>query len=180
MITANGEWRILEKEGYTTSHDGILPLYANLFSKQHSLTSRTGASHLSYLDTVRKTSLQTRPSLRLRLMYILSLSSSSRYAHFVHLHITRVQSDPCILSQLTTAKEPYSQEKIPIFIKAAEIASVHRPLRPVPELYPVLNPSFEFCWPLMQACWKTKQDERITSGDAHKWLCTRSPPTHLT
>jgi hypothetical protein len=61
---------------------------------------------------------------------------------------------------------------MPVFVLIARIVDDDLPLRPDPEKYPVLDSSYDFCWPIMQACWKAKKEDRITSGEAHSRLLT--------
>ncbi|TEB23935.1 kinase-like protein [Coprinellus micaceus] len=80
-----------------------------------------------------------------------------------------VYSFALVLLEIITGKVPYSQENmLPRKIPTAITESA---LRPTLAKYPVLDPSYEFCWPILEACWKGKKEDRITIQEAHDHLC---------
>ena len=84
-----------------------------------------------------------------------------------------------IKRKLITDKVPFKQEGKSLFILISQITDEENPLRPTAKNYPLLNVSHEFCWPIMQACWRHSPKERITSRDAYKRLCEGSPSPAL-
>lgn len=80
-------------------------------------------------------------------------------------------------SQLITGKHAYTQESMPVYAITGRIVDKVNPLRPVPEKYQLLDPAHEFCWELMQACWKANKEDRIGSREAHEWLCAGKRPS---
>ncbi|TEB26707.1 kinase-like protein [Coprinellus micaceus] len=76
-----------------------------------------------------------------------------------------------LLLELLTGKEAYTHDRVPPKLKCLSLISdMNNPLRPSPEDYPLLNQSYEFCWPIMQDCWKPAAKDRITSREAHERL----------
>jgi hypothetical protein len=81
--------------------------------------------------------------------------------------------------KLLTDKVPYKQEGKSLFVLISMITDEKDPLRPTPQKYPLLNGSHDFCWPIMQACWKHDPKGRITSREAYERLREGSPSPAL-
>ncbi|TEB23941.1 kinase-like protein [Coprinellus micaceus] len=90
-----------------------------------------------------------------------------------------VYSFSLLLLQLITDKVPFKQEGKSLFVLISQITDEENPLRPTPKHYPLLSGSHDFCWPIMQACWKHSPKERITSREVYERLCKGSPSTTL-
>ena len=84
--------------------------------------------------------------------------------------------------KLLTDTEPYKHEgNLPSWFLISRIINKDKPLRPTAKAYHLLNRdgSHDFCWPIMQACWKHSPKERITSREAYERLRKGSPSLAL-
>ncbi|TEB23943.1 kinase-like protein [Coprinellus micaceus] len=82
-----------------------------------------------------------------------------------------VYSFSMLLLYVLTGKVPYTQEGIAPLKILQLICDAAKPLRPTPEKYPLHNrESHNFCWSIMQACWKHRPEDRITSKSAYDLL----------
>ncbi|KAF6759337.1 kinase-like domain-containing protein [Ephemerocybe angulata] len=73
-----------------------------------------------------------------------------------------------LLYKLITGHDPFYKERFSFPI-ALSIAIAEEGLRMTKDKYPVPS-QYEWCWPIMEACWEFKAEERLTSKEAYRRL----------